>query len=88
MRLDTKIAIVVRADLAVWQKLNVTAFLASAVAAGGAGTSETASGAGRVALQRRHHDRPGHVWQQHDPEAINNHFVVYATIGGRRHRLV
>ncbi|WP_214323475.1 DUF2000 domain-containing protein [Nonomuraea sediminis] len=32
MRFDTKIAIVVRSDLAVWQKLNVTAFLASAVA--------------------------------------------------------
>lgn len=28
---DTKIAIVVREDLAVWQKLNVTAFLASGV---------------------------------------------------------
>jgi hypothetical protein len=34
MRFDTKIAIAVRADLAAWQKLNVTAFLASAVAAG------------------------------------------------------
>jgi hypothetical protein len=34
MRFDTKIAIAVRADLAVWQKLNVTAFLASGVAAG------------------------------------------------------
>jgi hypothetical protein len=34
MRFDTKIAIVVRADLADWQKLNVTAFLASAVAGG------------------------------------------------------
>jgi hypothetical protein len=34
MRFDTKVAIVVRADLAVWQKLNVTAFLASAVAGG------------------------------------------------------
>ncbi len=34
MRFDTKIAIVVRADLAIWQKLNVTAFLASGVAAG------------------------------------------------------
>jgi hypothetical protein len=34
MRFDTKIAIVVRTDLAAWQKLNVTAFLASAVAAG------------------------------------------------------
>jgi hypothetical protein len=34
MRFDTKIAIVVRADLPVWQKLNVTAFLASGVAGG------------------------------------------------------
>ncbi|MFG1823479.1 DUF2000 family protein [Microbispora bryophytorum] len=34
MRFDTKIGIVVRGDLAVWQKLNVTAFLASAVAGG------------------------------------------------------
>ncbi|MFC4588162.1 DUF2000 family protein [Sphaerisporangium corydalis] len=33
MRFDTKIGIVVREDLAIWQKLNVTAFLASAVAA-------------------------------------------------------
>ena len=32
MRFDTKIAIAVRDDLAGWQKLNVTAFLASAVA--------------------------------------------------------
>lgn len=34
MRFDTKIAIVVREDLQTWQKLNVTAFLASALAAG------------------------------------------------------
>jgi hypothetical protein len=34
MRFDTKIAIVVREDLAVWQKLNVTAFLASGIAGG------------------------------------------------------
>jgi hypothetical protein len=33
MRFDTKIGVVVREDLAVWQKLNVTAFLAGAVAA-------------------------------------------------------
>ncbi len=33
VRFDTKIAIAVRADLAAWQKLNVTAFLASRVAA-------------------------------------------------------
>ncbi|MFF9554390.1 DUF2000 family protein [Streptomyces albus] len=32
MRYDTKIAVVVRADLADWQKLNVTAFLASGIA--------------------------------------------------------
>ncbi len=32
MRFDTKIAIAVRGDLARWQQLNVTAFLASAVA--------------------------------------------------------
>jgi hypothetical protein len=38
MRFDTKIAIAVRGDLAVWQQLNVTAFLASAV---GAGCGET-----------------------------------------------
>ncbi|WP_188191503.1 DUF2000 domain-containing protein [Nonomuraea sp. SYSU D8015] len=34
MRFDTKIGIVVRADLAAWQRLNVTAFLAGAVAGG------------------------------------------------------
>ena len=34
MRFDTKIAIAVRADLAPWQKLNVTAVLSSGVAAG------------------------------------------------------
>ena len=33
IRFDTKIAIAVRADLEPWQKLNVTAFLASGVAA-------------------------------------------------------
>ncbi|MCY9783204.1 DUF2000 domain-containing protein [Nocardiopsis sp. EMB25] len=32
MRFDTKIAVAVREDLAVWQKLNVTAFLSSGVA--------------------------------------------------------
>jgi len=33
-RFDTKIAIAVRGDLAGWQRLNVTAFLASAIAGG------------------------------------------------------
>ena len=36
MRFDTKIAVVVRSDLADWQKLNVTAFLASGVTAASA----------------------------------------------------
>jgi hypothetical protein len=35
---ETKIAVVVRDDLAVWQKLNVTAFLASGIAATQPGT--------------------------------------------------
>ena len=34
MRFDTRIAVAVRDDLATWQKLNVVAFLASAVAGG------------------------------------------------------
>ena len=34
MRFDTKIAIAVRDDLEQWQGLNVTAFLASAIAFG------------------------------------------------------
>jgi hypothetical protein len=34
MEFDTKIGIAVREDLAVWQKLNVTAFLASGIAGG------------------------------------------------------
>ncbi len=33
MRFDTKIAVVLREDLATWQKLNVTAFVVSGVAA-------------------------------------------------------
>jgi hypothetical protein len=37
MKFDTKIAIAVQESLAAWQKLNVTAFLASAVAAGASG---------------------------------------------------
>lgn len=34
-RFDTKIAVILREDLATWQRLNVTAFLASGIAAGG-----------------------------------------------------
>ena len=52
MRFDTKIGIVVRSDLAVWQKLNVTAFLASAVAGAVPETigSEYEDGSGSVYL--------------------------------------
>ena len=39
MRFDTKIAVAVRSDLETWQKLNVTAFLASGVAAGVTGVA-------------------------------------------------
>lgn len=45
---DTKVAVVVRADLAAWQRLNVTAFLISGIMAGGAEIGpeyEDASGA-------------------------------------------
>jgi hypothetical protein len=34
MRFDTKIAVLLRDDLATWQRLNATAFLASGIAAG------------------------------------------------------
>ena len=34
MQFDTKIVVVIRTDLEVWQKLNVTAFLAGGIAAG------------------------------------------------------
>src|SRR5829696_5338257 len=34
MQFDSKIAVVIRTDLEVWQKLNVTAFLAGGIAAG------------------------------------------------------
>jgi hypothetical protein len=57
MRFDTKIGIAVRDDLAVWQRLNVTAFLASAVAAAAEGVIgepyEDASGNGYLAMFRQ-----------------------------------
>jgi hypothetical protein len=37
MRFDTKIAVVVRTDLAVWQRLNMVAFLVSGIAASAEG---------------------------------------------------
>lgn len=51
MRFDTKIAIVVAEDLAAWQKLNVTAFLASAVAGGVPGV-----------IGERYEDGSGHTY--------------------------
>jgi hypothetical protein len=48
---DTKIAIVVRHDLAAWQKLNVTAFLASGIAA-----------AAPEAIGQPYVDRGGHAY--------------------------
>jgi hypothetical protein len=51
MRFDTKIAIAVAEDLAAWQKLNVTAFLASAVAGGVQGL-----------IGERYEDGSGHTY--------------------------
>jgi hypothetical protein len=51
MRFDTKIAIAVAEDLAAWQKLNVTAFLASAVAGSVAGL-----------IGERYEDGSGHTY--------------------------
>jgi hypothetical protein len=51
MRFDTKIAIAVAEDLASWQKLNVTAFLASAVAGGVPGL-----------IGERYEDGSGHTY--------------------------
>jgi len=51
MRFDTKIAIAVAEDLAAWQKLNVTAFLASAVAGGVPGL-----------IGERYEDGSGHTY--------------------------
>jgi len=48
MKFDTKIAIAVREDLAIWQKLNMTAFLASGIASTGETIGEPyADGSGR-----------------------------------------
>ena len=49
IRFDTKVALVIRADLAVWQKLNVAAFLATGIAAAAPDAlgEEYVDGAGR-----------------------------------------
>ena len=57
VRFDSKIAIVVRGDLPTWQRLNLTAFLASAVAGGHPETIgepyEDGSGNGYLAMFRQ-----------------------------------
>lgn len=57
MRFDTKIGIVVRDDLAAWQRLNVTAFLAGSVAGGVPGVMgepyEDGSGNGYLPMFRQ-----------------------------------
>jgi hypothetical protein len=65
-RFDTKIAIAVRADLEQWQKLNVTAFLASGIAA----SAEDIMG-------KPYEDGSGHTYL----ELFRQPVVVYAADG-------
>lgn len=67
---DTKIAIVVREDLAVWQKLNVTAFLTSGVV-----------GANPALLGERYEDAAGHPY---NPLVVQPMIVLGADAGTLR----
>jgi hypothetical protein len=67
IRFDTKIAIAVRADLEPWQKLNVTAFLASGIAAS---TGEI--------IGKPYEDGSGHTYL----ELFRQPVVVYAADAG------
>jgi hypothetical protein len=67
MRFDTKIAIAVREDLAGWQQLNVTAFLASAVA-----------GANPEVIGEVYLDGSGHAYLPMFRQPV----LVYAADGG------
>lgn len=67
---DTKIAIVVREDLATWQKLNVTAFLTSGVV-----------GANPALLGERYEDAAGNPY---NPLAIQPMIVLSADAGTLR----
>lgn len=64
---DTKIAIVVRDDLAIWQKLNVTAFLISGIA-----------GAHPEVIGEPYRDRDGRT---HLPMSVQPVIVLSATAG-------
>jgi hypothetical protein len=48
MQFDTKLAVVLRDDLAIWEKTNVTAFLVSGIAGTVPGVSDASSHAGSV----------------------------------------
>jgi hypothetical protein len=52
MRFDTKIAVVLRTDVAVWQRLNMVAFLVSGIAARSEGIigADYVDGSGRIYL--------------------------------------
>src|SRR5580698_2452443 len=67
IRFDTKIAIAVRADLEQWQKLNVTAFLASGIAASAADI-----------MGKPYEDASGHTYL----ELFRQPVVVYAADAG------
>ena len=66
---DTKIAIVVRDDLAVWQKLNVTAFLTSGIMAENpeiaGGAYEDAAGHAYSRLSAQPECGPGDLYRGH-----------------------
>lgn len=68
MRFDTKIAIAVREDLRSWQKLNVTAFLASGIAAGAGGV-----------MGKPYEDGDGNAYL----ELFRQPVVVYAATAGQ-----
>ena len=69
MRFDTKIAIAVRDDLAGWQQLNVTAFLASGI---------TAKHAGERRGRKPYEDGSGHRYL----EMFRQPVLVYEAAGG------
>jgi len=62
---NTKIAIIVREDLAIWQKLNVTAFLMSGIA-----------GANPDIIGKHYHDKDGNM---HLPMSIQPVIVLAGT---------
>jgi len=73
---DTKIALIVRHDLAMWQKLNVVAFLATGIA------SETPEAIGETYIDSNHQHYGkilGSVWVQIQT-ALNNRYDLQSYI--------